>query len=172
MTTYTVAGEVEKVAHELIRGPHARLATAPIAYVFRNPPARSNGRDVWAKARKISGLAAFFAITPTPLEPPDRLDVGDPANDFYVVEVASTIWEHLNDRQKTALVDHELSHLDYLAGDPLKLTGHDLEEFVGVVRRHGLWSPAVFDLVAAGKTELEADITALGEEGGDDAPEA
>lgn len=171
MTTYTVAAEVEKVAHELIRGPHARLATAPIAYVFRSPAATYRGRDVWAKARKISGLAAFLAVTPTPLETPDRLDVGDPANDFYVIEVASTIWEHLNDRQKLALVDHELSHLDFLPGDPLKITGHDLEEFVGVVRRHGLWSPAVFDLVAAGKNELESDMTALGE-GGDDAPEA
>lgn len=172
MTTYTIAAEVEKVAHELIRGPHVRLATAPIAYVFRSPAAKDRGRDVWAKARKVSGLAAFLAVTPTPLEEPDFLDVGEPPTDFFVVEVAADIWQTLNDRQKTALVDHELSHFDYLPGDPLKLTGHDLEEFVGVVRRYGLWSAGVFDFVAAAKTELDVDVTALGWEGGDDAPEA
>jgi hypothetical protein len=68
----------------------------------------------------------------------------------YIITLAADYCEQCNDLEFCALVEHELYHIaqatdDFGApkfnketGQPvLKLRGHDVEEFVGVVRRYG-----------------------------------
>lgn len=61
--------------------------------------------------------------------------------------VDENVWTGLNDYQRRALIDHELRHISVThsesEGIVPKLVGHDLEEFVGTVRRYGLWHEGV-----------------------------
>ena len=136
---FSYAPEVQAIGEVLIDEveAHMDLARVRIEYLFIDPAPKSHGRTVWGRAKKVSGLAAFFAA-------PRRQGLRTPAP-FFVVEISHEVWETLNDRQRRALVDHELSHLRVTTTDDgeleLSTRGHDVEEFAGIVARHGLWSP-------------------------------
>lgn len=145
VTTYWRAREVERIAAKLIKEHHENLNRhdVPVFAVFRDPVAKSKGRVVLGKARKISGLAAaLFGLA-------HQDDLGDDPTDFFVLEIAHKTWQELSPKQRIALVDHELCHFDVEVPlddyEPRKLLtrGHDLEEFRAVVERHGLWRPDV-----------------------------
>lgn len=145
-TEYWRAAEVERIARKLIGKHHEHLNRHDVLVrcLFRDPPARSKGRLVYGKARKVSGFTAYLVG----LEHNDRLDDDGPV-DFFVVEIAHDLWQGLTERQREALVDHELCHLEVELPETddkdrtLSLRGHDLEEFTEVVKRHGLWRPQV-----------------------------
>ena len=69
-----------------------------------------------------------------------------------VVTINKVAWPALSARQRVALVDHELCHFEKDVddgGDPKwLLVGHDVEEFTGVIQRHGLWSRDVENFVS------------------------
>ena len=46
----------------------------------------------------------------------------------------------LDEKQKQALVDHELCHCGLLAGKPA-MRDHDINEFACILERHGVWYP-------------------------------
>ena len=54
------------------------------------------------------------------------------------------MWNDLTDKQKAAILDHELEHCfveETETGDVIyKLLPHDLEEFNSIVTRHGLYA--------------------------------
>ena len=144
-TSYSPAPEVEAIASQLIDDYHPDLIGAPITYVFRTPAAMSGGREVWGKARKITGLNAYLAGGP------------EGADAFLVIEIALDVWEQLTPAKRHALVDHELSHCSW---DPLEgcsTVGHDVEEFAAVISRHGLWTTTLDTFVRAGQLRLEAE---------------
>jgi predicted metallopeptidase len=151
-TEYWRAPEVKKIADGLIPKNHIHLNRhdVEIKYVFRDPAARSKGRLVYGRAKKVSGLPAFLVE----LEHVERVE-GEELVDFFVVEIAHEPWQGLTERQRVALVDHELCHLDVELTDKgetkLATRGHDLEEFVEVVRRHGLWRPPVVEFAETAK---------------------
>ncbi len=156
-TEYRLAPEVAKIADNLIKDHHRHLVDngyVRIEYVFRGECATSMGRDIWGKARKVTGLNAFIAREET-----GEMDLAEP-EPFFVIEIAWDIWTTLTGRQKVALVDHELSHCQMAEnkdGDMVPaLTGHDLEEFTEIVRRHGLWNKGTehFAKVAADQLSL------------------
>lgn len=132
--TYRPAPAVAKLAERLIQQHHRHLLGHRVEYVFRSEAQSSGGRIVLGTARKVSGLNALLA----------NLDDGtdDP---LFVIEIAEDTWDLLDDRQRTALVDHELCHCtvgETKDGDQvLKIRGHDVEEFRDIVERHGLWKP-------------------------------
>ncbi|SDU42295.1 putative metallopeptidase [Jiangella alkaliphila] len=75
-------------------------------------------------------------------------------------------WELLNEKQRVALVDHELCHFEVIEDDEvdggrrLATRGHDLEEFTAVVERHGLWRPEVEAFAGAAiGAQLELSLT-------------
>lgn len=167
MTDYWRARDVEKVAGELIADHHPHLDGVPITYLFRLPAAKSHGRTVYGKARKIGGMAAVLASR----LPDSQHEIVYPI-DFFVIEIAADVWTAMDEKQRAALVDHELCHLDVEMPEDehqdrkLRMVGHDVEEFAAVIRRHGLWRDSVANLVSAAAEQLEL---ALDDDPDDDA---
>ncbi|MGX7625742.1 putative metallopeptidase [Klebsiella pneumoniae] len=104
----------------------------------------------WHKARMEQQMHEWFGRIPK-----------------FIITLAADYCEQCNDLEFCALVEHELYHIaqatdDYGApkfnketGMPvLKLRGHDVEEFVGVVRRYGA-SKDVQEMVDAANRPAE-----------------
>lgn len=165
-TTYWRAREVERIAARLIQEHHENLNRPDVRVfaVFRDPVAKSKGRVVLGKARKISGLAASLFRLAT------RDDLGDEPVDFFLIEIGHQTWQALDNRQRRALVDHELCHfdvdvpLDEYDDRVLRTRGRDLEEFQAIVERHGLWKPDVEAFSRTASAQLEMNFDGPGEE--------
>lgn len=146
---YRDAVEVKRAATGLIESHHTHLDGVRIQFVFMSETPQSKGKDVWARARKISGLNAFlsseFGVQEEYAE----------AETYFVIEVSEEIWDGLNTRQRKALVDHELHHCELHPekGTPV-IVGHDVTEFGDVLKRHGLWNESVKEFVEAGAEQL------------------
>jgi predicted metallopeptidase len=160
-SVYRTAQAVKEVAEEIIATDRDDLDGVPIVYLFISPTPQSNGRNVWGRARRITGLNAVLAA----LDSFDGIDRPQPAEPFYVIEISEEIWEALDEPRRRALVDHELCHLRPIEEDDgtktLKMRGHDFEEFIGVLRRHGLWTTAAdaASKAVAEQLALELDRT-------------
>lgn len=114
---------------------HAELFDARIALAWRlEQKPDMDGKIVLGKCVKISDLQKEF----TPYD--------------FVIVLNQTFWFSFNEKQQTALIDHELSHAavarDRMTGELVTDTRgrqvyrcrkHDIEEFTGVVERHGVW---------------------------------
>ena len=84
----------------------------------------------------------------------------------FIITLAADYCAHCSETDFCALIEHELYHMAQDTdqyGEPaftkegvpkLKLRGHDVEEFVGVVRRYGA-SPDVQALVDAANSPAE-----------------
>ncbi|HVV37613.1 MAG TPA: putative metallopeptidase [Acidimicrobiales bacterium] len=148
---YRYASEAGRIAGELIPEHHRGLIGCRIEFVFRSKATKTKGRVVLGSARKLTGLNAWLAgqMSEDSIVP----------EQFFVIELAEDEWINLSERQRRALVDHELSHCDAYIDDDgeLKLStrGHDLEEFTSIVERHGLWKGDVRRFVAVGAPQLD-----------------
>ncbi len=150
---YRAAPEVARMAGEIIAEHHAHLLGVRVEFCFMSKTPKSKGKEVWGRAKKISGLNAFLASPPYPETYEDQ------ENDFFVIEVSEEIWNRLSTTGREALVDHELSHLDIVTDEEtgetkLAIVGHDVTEFEAVLRRRGLWNESVKDFVEAGAEQL------------------
>lgn len=151
----SVANEVRVIAQELIREHHTHLHTAEMLYVFTKQRRKRCGRIRVGSAARMNAVQRFLA---------SGLDSVERGPDFMIL-VDSNEWSNLKAGQRKALVDHELSHCalfvkdveeegppkwrrfdaEFDAYDEAKyeyrwgLRGHDIEEFAGVLRRHGFW---------------------------------
>lgn len=146
---YAPAAEAAKIAKGVIKDHHRHLTEVRIEYVFRDKHQTSNGREVWAKTRKVAGLHAYLAAESEHID----AEAGEP---FFVIEIAKDIWQILNKEQREALIDHELCKCSAEFNDDgdvaLKVRPHDLEEFRAVVERRGLWRPDVTEFLRAAKS--------------------
>lgn len=159
-TSYRSAPDVRKIADKLITQHHQHLLGEAdrIIYLFRSEAARSKGRVVLGKARLLSGLNAWLYDAGVDGPAADGLEGAECAR--FVMEIAHDEWRELNAAGRKALVDHELCHFwietDEETGDQkLMIRGHDLEEFVEVVARHGCWRPEVEHVVKVGAEQLK-----------------
>ncbi len=153
---YKPAPEVAEIARQLIAkvSQHQPLVDVDIVYLFIKDAPKSKGREVLGRARKVSGLQAWLGhpeISPAKA-------FAEPT-DFFVIEISHNTWMRLDDSQHVALVDHELSHcaVDYddQTGEPiLKTRSHDVEEFIGVINRNGLWKEDVQQLGIVSSEQL------------------
>lgn len=142
---------------------HFHLHTADIAFMWASNAFVKRGRVVlgqceevmlraggWQKSRMEQQMHEWFGRIPK-----------------FIITLAADYCEQCNDLEFCALVEHELYHIaqatdDYGApkfnketGMPvLKLRGHDVEEFVGVVRRYGA-SKDVQEMVDAANRPAE-----------------
>lgn len=142
---------------------HAHLIEADIAFLWASTAFAKQGRTVlgqaervmfrasgWQKARQEQQMIEWFGRVPA-----------------FVITLAADYCLICSDAEFCALVEHELYHIAQDAdefGAPkfgkdglpkLVLRGHDVEEFVGVVRRYGA-SQDVQRLVDAANKPAEA----------------
>lgn len=65
----------------------------------------------------------------------------------FVIEVWGKWWEQASDKQKEALLFHELSHIGFKDSDDgdvkWNIKDHDVEEFNEVVKRYGDWNGGI-----------------------------
>lgn len=154
MASYGPAPEVQDIAESLIAEHHNHLAMAKIAYVFVDPPMKSKGDIVLGKVSKVSAKAnALIRMGSTEVFAEDE-------NAFdFVMEISEEPWGDLSGNIRKALIDHELMHAwwtwDLITEvDPVTdkvvavhkefkawtVRNHEVEEFVDIVGRHGLWN--------------------------------
>ncbi|AGN79582.1 hypothetical protein L483_20390 [Pseudomonas putida H8234] len=130
---------------ELHNPDHAHLIDAPLRFLWASACFEKQGRTVvgqaeavmfraggWQKARQEQQMIDWFGEVPG-----------------FVITLAADYCSQCSDTEFCALIEHELYHIaqkldQYGApkftqdGLPsLTLRGHDVEEFVGVVRRYG-----------------------------------
>ena len=149
---YWKADDVQSVASELIKQFHPHLAGESIIYLFRSEHEETNGKPVFGKAKRVSGLNAYLAnradieeMNGSGDNPADK----EEAPPIRLIEIAFDVWTRLNSTQRIALVDHELCHF---GNDGM--CGHDVEEFRAVIDRHGLWRPEI-ELLAASMAQFK-----------------
>lgn len=121
MASFKFSADIEKVAFEVIKKYHPALAQLRIAYLVRYGSWSSKGRDTWAKVFKASDRDRLL----------HKYD--------YVLVVNAEVWAALDGPTREALIDHELSHIGMDENGQWKMFGHDLEDFIAVVRRRGAW---------------------------------
>ena len=129
---------------------HAHLQEADVAVLWASSSFSKQGRVVigqaeqvmfraggWQKGRMERQMVGWFGTVPS-----------------FVITLAADYCAQCSDAEFCALVEHELYHLAQAKdqyGAPkfrkdtglpvLELRGHDVEEFVGVVRRYGASGP-------------------------------
>lgn len=146
---YKRALEVENIALDLIGQYHFRLDELPIRYLFAQDPIKKAGRERAGEARIVKGLNAYLAGD-------YRQDEADMAaepykfpavRDFFVITISYPSWERFEKlpaqqcaKMKLVVVDHELTHCDLDEDRNLILVPHDVEDFVSIVERYGLYS--------------------------------
>ncbi|KFE47994.1 putative metallopeptidase [Pseudomonas congelans] len=141
---------------------HAHLIDADICIMWASSAFTKQGRTVlgqaeqvalraggWQKARMEQQMRDWFGYVPS-----------------YIITLAADYCSQCSDAEFCALVEHELYHIAQATdqyGAPkftqdglpkLEMRGHDVEEFVGVVRRYGA-SPDVQLLVDAANKPAE-----------------
>ena len=141
---------------------HAHLLDADIRVMWASAAFAKKGRTVvgqaeqvafraggWQKARMEQQMFDWFGSVPA-----------------YIITLAADYCAQCSDADFCALVEHELYHIAQAKdqyGAPkftqeglpkLEMRGHDVEEFVGVVRRYGA-SPDVQALVDAANSPAE-----------------
>lgn len=145
--TWAEARPVQKLANHLINQHHSHLATVEIRYFFYSKEIMQGDKQLWGRARKITGLNAVLANSDTTED-----------KQFFVIEIWRTMWDRMTEKQRAALVDHELEHCWVDENDKLAIAKHDVEEFTNVIRRHGLWRADVQSFVEAANGLGQQDL--------------
>jgi hypothetical protein len=145
---YTEAPKVLEMVNTVIKEikEHGHLANARIECVFVLKTPKNKGKELWGKARKVSGLQAYLFAKALGFDTETEMP-----EDFFVIEISKPIWDLLEVPQRRALVDHELSHCWRDEEGKISILPHDLEEFNGVVARNGLWRQDVERFLKAAK---------------------
>ncbi len=147
----------EKMAEGLISKYHPHLVGIKIAYLFkqRDDPSmapkpkrlREGRRFVLGKARRVTKI--YQPLLDQHYE--------------FVIEFDRDQWQLLALDQQVALVDHELSHCGVdVQGCYMKQ--HDIEEFRGVVERHGLWKDDIKPFVQSAEQQRQQALDFGGRE--------
>lgn len=123
---------IEKLVTELVEKYHAHLTRARIIVLGKPKASKSLGKVNVAKAKRTT--PAIQAL----LKDASGTDV------HYLIEVGMDAWAGLSARQRRATIDHELHHftgldIDDAGRERWGLRGHDVGEFVSVVRRYGAY---------------------------------
>ncbi|OBS35882.1 hypothetical protein A9K81_05675 [Pseudomonas syringae pv. syringae] len=141
---------------------HSHLIDADIQVMWASSSFVKQGRRVLGQAEQVAFRAGGWQKARMEQQMRDWFgDIPD-----FIITLAADYCATCSDADFCALVEHELYHLAQATdqyGQPaftkegapkLKLQGHDVEEFVGVVRRYGA-SPDVQRLVDAANKPAE-----------------
>lgn len=128
--------EIVALVEQVIYDWHEELAEARIGILMRTEAPISKGKATLGKARKMSDEMRAY------------LDYD------AIIWFAANYWGILTEEQRTALVDHELSHLRYKDGE-ISTVDHDITEFNDVLARHGFWWPSAEKTMEAAQPHFE-----------------
>jgi len=133
---YEPCPEAEAIAAKTIEKvpEFANLRGVPIGYFTNASRMASHGRAVLGQARGVNRFAREVY-----------------ASDYaFVIVLNKTEWDTASKQRRAAIIDHELCHCGW---DPETGTAfmkpHEVQEFAGVIRRHGLWTEDVSEVAAA-----------------------
>lgn len=132
----TARPEIVEIGREVRKLYHPHLTNAQIRYLERAGTWRSKGKTV-------GGTAALAT-------PKECALAGAEIN--FVITINADLWDKLPDQKRRALMDHELCHctveLDEEGYPQFKITGHDVEDFIAVIERHGAWNEGLEELAS------------------------
>lgn len=74
---------------------------------------------------------------------PRKLHPGSRSKYDFVIAFAQPVWHRFTEKQRKALVYHELLHCGSDENGHFRIEPHDLEEFVAVVKEFGIWDERV-----------------------------
>lgn len=122
---YEASDDVVMLAEQIINEHHPHLLDAKIGFLFRSEAPVSNGRITYGMCKKLGKDMQVY------------LDYD------FIIWLAYDKWMGLSDKQRRALVDHELCHAGMTgeAQDKPAILPHDIEEFNCILKRHGFWWP-------------------------------
>ena len=137
---FSLAPEVELVAHDLIEDHHSHLIGARIKYLFRHGKWEKKHRQTLGQAKLAAEDIRFIA----------EFD--------FIITVSLDAWNYADSGTRMALVDHELYHCqDTSTPDDDEpswgISDHDVQEFVAVVSRYGLWEKDLVRLMEAAQNQ-------------------
>jgi hypothetical protein len=127
--------DVKTLAAKLISAHHGGIAEAKICYLARTGKWEKRGKAVYGSAEVVSKKHKHLT-------------------DFdFIITVGYRTWNVADDKCKLAIVDHQLSHcckdVDKEGNPKYYIQDHSVEDFAGIVRRHGLWSAELRIMVDA-----------------------
>jgi hypothetical protein len=138
---------------------HAHLQQAEIGFLWTNEPNTRAGRVIlgqceimppmsmgkWQRGRALAQVEGWFGQMPD-----------------FLITISAGAAHYMDDDSFCALIEHELYHAGQAkdefgqprfkkdSGQPVfAILGHDVEEFVGVVRRYGAAAAGVEEMVRA-----------------------
>ncbi|WP_375188445.1 putative metallopeptidase [Sphingobium yanoikuyae] len=137
---------------------HVHLQSADIGYLWTNVENARSGRRIIGQARLLPPAGEKWSAG---MASAHILAMFERMPDFLIILDAMKAAE-MEDWEVCALIEHELYHCAQKkdefgepmfhkeTGQPLwAMRGHDVEEFVGVVRRYGVTSPELAAMVQA-----------------------
>lgn len=143
MPKYEESTNLKNLGNDLIRKHHQDLNILKIAYEFRDEAAVSNGKIIAGRCVRVDDRNYII----------HGCDV--------IIEIAKDVWDEATDKYRTAIMDHELSHvgLRFEDGDVVRdvksdrikvfLKHHDIEEFADVLERYGSYHSALREFLKA-----------------------
>ncbi|MGN7734387.1 putative metallopeptidase [Ensifer sp. 22564] len=151
---------------DMFNPDHAHLIPASIGMLWTSVSNSKRGRTLigqaemgrpagmmgkWARARAEAQVLGWFGLVPD-----------------FIITIDANFWVSASDAQACALIEHELYHaaqdvdafgapkFSKSTGRPVfVIRGHDVEEFVGVVRRYGADAAGVRAMVDAANQKPE-----------------
>lgn len=137
---------------------HDHLRDARLAFLWTNAPNSRYGVPVVGQAEKGEPTGSLNKWTRARLQM--QLDQWAFESPDFLITLDANYWLAADHRAACATLEHELYHcaqekgefgepkFNRLTGRPaFTLRGHDVEEFVGVVRRYGPTSQALRDMI-------------------------
>lgn len=127
---------------------HQPLSRAKIGFAFRHEAPERNGKKVLAQVRKVSDQIKHHL----------ELD--------YLIWVAEDEWDKMDAETRFAVLDHEFCHCYFDWDRGWSTRDHDVQEFIDVIYRHGIWRKDLVPLAAVVQMHMPLSLDEEGELGG------
>lgn len=132
---------VAEIAKKLVASTHPHLASAKIEFFSRSKAQKHGGRQTPGTIKKASPFEKHLVSQ-------FRQDHEEPD---YIMIVALDVWNLFQPSQRTALVDHLLTHCvaeenEQDGSMKYSIQPPDVQEFAEIVGRHGKWNEPLQEL--------------------------
>lgn len=134
-TEWREAPDLLEMAQPIIDAHHEHLQGYPLRILWRSKMRKVGGAYAAATAEIVQGRNASLLMS----EGEKAMEGQESGFKFFLIEVAEDAWESFSDKQRLALLDHELMHCGVDDEGEMTTIPHDRELFYAEIERHGLW---------------------------------